>query len=131
MSKPRKTKAKQEEPPASAAAKSTLDDAEPTIRAADPCTMVIFGAGGDLTKRKLIPALCNLAASNLLTDQFAIIGFANNDLTTQSFRKQLTQDIKEFASSPVPPKTWAWFLKRIYYLRGDFEDPKSYRQLKD
>jgi glucose-6-phosphate 1-dehydrogenase len=63
-----------------------FDEAPP--RQADPCVMVIFGASGDLTKRKLIPALCNLAAGKLLTDKFAIIGFAYNDLTTEAFRDQ-------------------------------------------
>jgi len=51
--------------------------------------MVIFGATGDLTRRKLLPALCNLAAANLLTDHFAIIGFARRRVTTETFRQQL------------------------------------------
>ena len=97
---------------------------------ADPCVMVIFGASGDLTKRKLIPALVNLAHSKLLPEQFAIIGFAYNDFTTESFRQQLSQDIKEFGSCPVEPELWDWFLKRIYYVRGDFKDPNAYQQLK-
>jgi glucose-6-phosphate 1-dehydrogenase len=57
--------------------------------AGNPCVMVIFGATGDLTKRKLIPALLNLAQEEVLTRQFAIIGFAANDLTTEAFRKNL------------------------------------------
>jgi glucose-6-phosphate 1-dehydrogenase len=93
--------------------------------------MVIFGASGDLTKRKLIPALCNLASAKLLTDQFAIIGFAYDEGTTESFRKQLSDEIQEFASCPIPPEMWQWFLKRIYYVRGDFQDPKAYQQLKE
>ncbi len=107
------------------------ETAPPPGRAADPCLMVIFGAGGDLTKRKLIPALCNLAAAKLLTDRFAIIGFAYNDLTTETFRKQLSEDIRQFATCPVSPEMWDWFLKRIYYVRGDFQDPKAYQQLKE
>ncbi len=104
---------------------------ETPTRKADPCVMVIFGASGDLTKRKLIPALCNLAAAKLLPDQFAIIGFAYNDLTTESFRKQLSQDIKQFATCPVPSEMWDWFVKRIYYVRGDFQDPKAYQRLQE
>jgi glucose-6-phosphate 1-dehydrogenase len=103
---------------------------EPPPRKADPCVMVIFGAGGDLTKRKLIPALLNLASAKLLPEAFAIIGFANNDLTTESFRAQLSQEIKEFASCEVTPELWAWFLKRIYYVRADFADAKPYQDLK-
>ena len=56
-----------------------------TNSSAAPCVMTIFGATGDLTKRKLIPALCNLAQEKLLSPQFAIVGFAGNDLTTESF----------------------------------------------
>jgi len=104
---------------------------EPPIRKADPCVMVIFGASGDLTKRKLIPALCNLVAAKLLPDQFAIIGVAKNDLTTESFRQQLSEEIKQFASCPVTPEMWDWFQKRLYYIRGEFQDPKTYQALKD
>jgi len=64
---------------------------------ASPCVMVIFGATGDLTKRKLIPALSNLAADNLLSKQFAIIGFAGNDFTTESFRKTLAEEIPKYS----------------------------------
>jgi glucose-6-phosphate 1-dehydrogenase len=99
-------------------------------RKADPCVMVIFGASGDLTKRKLIPALLNLATAKLLPEQFAIIGFASNDFTTETFRAQLSADIKEFATCPVTPEMWQWFLNRIYYVRGDFQDPAAYATLK-
>jgi glucose-6-phosphate 1-dehydrogenase len=105
-------------------------NADAHARKADPCVMVIFGAGGDLTKRKLIPALLNLAAAKLLPEQFAIIGFASNDFTTETFRTQLSADIKEFASCPVTPEMWQWFLTRIYYVRGDFQDPAAYANLK-
>jgi glucose-6-phosphate 1-dehydrogenase len=104
---------------------------DPPARKADPCVMVIFGASGDLTKRKLIPALLNLAASRLLPEQFAIIGFANIDQSTETFRNQLSEDIKKFASCPVTPELWQWFLKRIYFVRGDFEDPKAFATLKE
>ena len=104
---------------------------EPPARKADPCVMVIFGASGDLTKRKLIPALLNLAAAKLLPEAFAIIGYASNEFTTESFRTQPTADIKEFASCPVTPEMWDWFLKRIYYVRGDFQDPDGFKALKD
>jgi len=110
---------------------SANETPDPPARKADPCVMVIFGASGDLTKRKLIPALLNLAAAKLLPEAFAIIGYASNDLTTESFRTQLTEDIKQFASCPVTPEMWAWFLKRLYYVRGDFEDPAGYKILKD
>ncbi len=98
---------------------------------ADPCCMVIFGASGDLTKRKLIPALCNLAQNNLLARQFAMIGFAYAQMTTEEFRKQLTEDIKQFATSPVDPATWEWLVQRIYYVQGDFADASAFSKLKE
>ncbi|PYX93846.1 MAG: glucose-6-phosphate dehydrogenase [Acidobacteria bacterium] len=106
------------------------EDNQQAGRPSDPCVMVIFGAAGDLTKRKLIPALCNLAAGNLLSQQLAIVGFGYNDFTTESFRQKLAEDIKTFATSPVDPKIWAWFQERIYYVRGDFSDTNAYQVLK-
>jgi len=97
---------------------------------ASPCVMVIFGASGDLTKRKLIPALCNLAQGKLVSSQFAIIGFSYDSITTEAFRAQLSKDIKEFAPEAVDPKVWDWFLERIYYVQGDFQDSTAYEKLK-
>src|SRR5438477_434990 len=94
-----------------------------------PCVMVIFGATGDLTKRKLIPALCNLAQDDVLPKQFAIIGFAGNDFDTASFRKMLSEEIPKFASAPLDPKLWAWMVERIYYVKGDFLDAEAYKRL--
>jgi glucose-6-phosphate 1-dehydrogenase len=93
--------------------------------------MVICGASGDLTKRKLIPALYNLAKAKFLSRDFAVIGFARNELTTDQFRQQLTEDVKKFATSSVEPEIWNWFLQRIYYLSGEFKDAKAYTKLKD
>jgi glucose-6-phosphate 1-dehydrogenase len=91
--------------------------------------MVIFGASGDLTKRKLIPALYNLARQGLLSKQFAIVGFAVDDFTTESFRKTLSEEIPAFASEPLDARLWDWFLGRIYYVRGDFQDAAAYQRL--
>jgi glucose-6-phosphate 1-dehydrogenase len=99
--------------------------------AAAPCVMVIFGASGDLTKRKLIPALCNLAADGLLPKQFAIVGFATNDYTTESFRKMLGEEIPKYAATPVDFKCWDSMAERIYYVRGDFQDAEAYKRLKE
>ena len=90
--------------------------------AASACVMVIFGATGDLTKRKLIPALLNLAQENVLPKQFAIIGVAGNDSTTETFRKTLTSEMPQFAPDPIDLKMWDWLVERIYFVRGDFGD---------
>jgi glucose-6-phosphate 1-dehydrogenase len=93
--------------------------------------MVIFGASGDLTKRKLIPALYNLARENLLSRQFAVVGSARRPMTNESFRQKLTEEMKEFATGPVDPDLWDWFVRRLYYLPGDGQDPETYKRLKE
>ena len=98
--------------------------------AAGPCVMVIFGATGDLTKRKLIPALLNLAQEEVLSKQFAIVGFAANDFDTESFRKALGEQMPQFAPDPIDLKMWDWLKERIYYVKGDFGDPQAYQKLK-
>jgi glucose-6-phosphate 1-dehydrogenase len=99
-------------------------------RPADPCTMVIFGAAGDLTRRKLIPALYNLAKNQLLSREFAIVGIARRSISTEDFRGKVSDDIKQFATDQVEPDIWEWFLRRMYYLSGDFSDKNLYPQLK-
>ena len=67
----------------------------------DPCTMVIFGASGDLTRRKLIPALYNLAKNELLSREFAVVGVARSQMSTEDYRKKVSEDIKQFATDRV------------------------------
>jgi glucose-6-phosphate 1-dehydrogenase len=92
--------------------------------------MVIFGGSGDLTKRKLIPALYNLAREKGLAREFAIVGFATREMTSESFREQLSQDIKRFATSTVDEEVWNWFRQRIHYVSGSFDDAQAYLRLK-
>lgn len=95
----------------------------------DPCVMVIFGASGDLTKRKLIPALYNLAREGFLSKEFAVVGIARRGMSNEAFRDKLNREIKEFATGPVDPDLWAWFVQRLYYLSGDVGDAKTFQQL--
>jgi glucose-6-phosphate 1-dehydrogenase len=101
------------------------------IAVAPPCVMVICGATGDLTRRKLFPSLYNLARSKHLCANFAIIGFAFDKLSPEEYRAQLTKDMAEFAGEPIDKELWDWFLKRIYYLYGDFRDPTCYQKLSE
>jgi glucose-6-phosphate 1-dehydrogenase len=100
-------------------------------KVSDPCAMVIFGAAGDLTRRKLIPALYNLAKGELLSREFAVVGVARNKMSTEDFRKKASEDIKEFATEKVDADVWEWFVRRMYYVGGDFGDKTLYPQLKD
>jgi glucose-6-phosphate 1-dehydrogenase len=92
--------------------------------------MVIFGASGDLTKRKLIPSLYNLREGKLLPDDFAVIGVARAEMRDEEFRSRLGDDMKEFATDKVDPEAWKWLEERLYYLSGDFEDDDTYTRLK-
>src|SRR6185369_6578429 len=97
---------------------------------ADPCVMVIFGAAGDLTQRKLIPALYNLAKYQLLSREFAVIGVARNPMTTEEFRKRIGEDLQKFATSQLEPDLTEWFLRRMYYITGEFSDQSTFDELK-
>jgi glucose-6-phosphate 1-dehydrogenase len=98
---------------------------------ADPCVMVIFGAAGDLTQRKLVPALYNLAKAGLLPHEFAIVGLARGAMTTEDFRKKVADDIKHYTGADADATIWEWFSQRLYYMRGEFQDKAVYGQLKD
>ena len=95
----------------------------------DPCTIVIFGASGDLTKRKLLPALYNLKALKLMPENFAVIGVAVSDSNDELYRTKITADIKEFATRPVDDKDWEDFSRRSYYIAGDFNNPETFKHL--
>jgi glucose-6-phosphate 1-dehydrogenase len=107
----------------------TSNQAEPyafTGRAAGPCLMVLFGASGDLAKRKLIPALFNLVKARLLPQNFAILGVAIDDLNLEQFREQVT--------AFLPPEdrgnqAWQGFREKLYYQRGEFTAPTTYSTL--
>ena len=95
----------------------------------DPCTIVIFGASGDLTKRKLLPALYNLKALKLLPENFAVIGVAVTDSNDELYRAKITDDIKQFATRPVDQAEWDDFAKRSYYISGDFNSADTFAHL--
>ena len=101
-----------------------------TGHTADPSVMVIFGASGDLTKRKLIPALYNLAREKLLSKDFAVVGISRREMSHDAFREKLTKDIKNFATHTVDSNLWDEFVKRLYYMSGDMQKPETYASLK-
>ncbi len=99
-------------------------------RPGDPCTIVIFGASGDLTKRKLLPALYNLKALNLLPEKFAIVGCASTPGDDEFMRAKATDAVKEFATRDFDEAVWGDFAQRMYYVNGDFNDVKTFETLK-
>jgi glucose-6-phosphate 1-dehydrogenase len=95
-----------------------------------PCIMVIFGASGDLTRRKLVPALYDLDCDGLLDDHFKIIGFARSQKDHEQFRAELKDSVKEFAHpGKFSEEQWSTFALRLYYHTGKYDDRDSLLQL--
>jgi len=95
----------------------------------EPCTLVIFGATGDLTRRKLIPALYHLTAEGALPPGITIIGFARREKTTEEFRNELKQAIQKFSRTPVSADLWNNFASSIFYHQSPFDDADGYKKL--
>lgn len=99
-------------------------------RTPEPCTMVIFGASGDLTSRKLVPALYNLARERRLPGGFSVVGFARRDWSDDHFRDLLREAVNANSrSGPVDPELWASFAQGIQYHRGSFDEADAYTSL--
>lgn len=102
-----------------------------TERTPAPCVFVVFGASGDLTRRKLIPALYNLAVSRLLPPGFSIVGFAVTDLDDETFRKSMHEGVAQFSRrKPVDEAVWNDFASRLHYVSGRFDDPANFQKLR-
>jgi len=96
----------------------------------DPCALVIFGASGDLTKRKLLPSLYHLAQKKLLSQDFALIGCANEKFGADEFRRHVRESLTEFGGATDRCPFCDWLLERVDYLFCDFKDPAAYEALK-
>ena len=96
----------------------------------EPCTVVLFGASGDLAKRKVIPAMFDLATHNALGPRYAIVGFARTAMTDDSFRTVAGDSAKTISEvGPVDPRQWDEFASNLYYNPGDYGNQDSYTQL--
>jgi glucose-6-phosphate 1-dehydrogenase len=94
------------------------------------CLLVIFGASGDLTKRLLMPALYNLAGDGLLPEQFALVGIAMSEWTTDEFRARMSNDIKTFNThKDFDQAVWDKLCARLYYMSGMFGDEAAFKRL--
>jgi glucose-6-phosphate 1-dehydrogenase len=108
-----------------------LNDGVSSAKKPHACVLVIFGASGDLTKRKLIPALYNLALEKRLPERFAVVGYARSDMTDESFRDKMREAVKEFSRTGLKDDVWQEFANTLYYVRGGYEDPDGFRKLKE
>ena len=101
-------------------------------KALKPCTIVIFGASGDLTARKLIPALYHLCKDKLMPPAFRIVGFARREKTDESWRQELRAALDQFSrTKPVDEKVWKEFAANVFYCRGDLADAAAYKKLEE
>src|SRR5690242_20414921 len=99
-------------------------------RRAPACAIVIFGANGDLTKRKLMPALYRLAYESRIPPAFAVIGNSRTHLSDEQFRDKMHEALEQFLEdTPLENELWESFARGLYYVAGDVNDPGFYQRL--
>jgi len=107
-----------------------LEEPGVSSRLIDPCILVIYGATGDLTARKLFPAIYNLAREGQLPSQFAVVGFARREKTHEQFRSEMKEAVNKFSRvKPVDETIWKNFEQQIFYHRSEFHEEEGYRSL--
>ena len=106
-----------------------MSDSDQSLTA-PPAAIVIFGAAGDLTKRKLIPALFNLASQELLSSQIAMVGIDRVEMDSETYRQTLSKDIEFYVGEGFDQASWDTSISKAYYMPGDFRNAESYQQLK-
>jgi glucose-6-phosphate 1-dehydrogenase len=101
-------------------------------RMTEPCVVVIFGASGDLTKRKLVPALYNLVQERLLPSEFAVVGVARKQVSDDEFRAQMKEALTEIGGeAQIDESLWSSFSRGLFYLQGEFGDAEAFKRLKE
>ena len=98
-------------------------------RIPSPCVMVIFGVTGDLTARKLMPSLYDLAVGHPLPEGFSIVGVSHRDWDDETFREEMKKAVKSGARAPVTEESWELFAQGLFYVRGDFDNEDVYSRL--
>src|SRR5690349_20232921 len=102
---------------------------QPTLPNADPCVVVIFGATGDLTKRKLMPALCRLTDQGCL-ESVRILGVGRSPMSDDEFKAQVHQALAESKKTDhLDEETWRDFSNRLYYMAGELDVDTTYQQI--
>ena len=100
-------------------------------RTAPPCALVIFGASGDLTHRKLVPALFRLKTTGAIDERFAVVGVARRDWSSEGFRSDLGAAVRESSNrAAADERAWAGFAPMLHWVSGSFEDADTYTRLK-
>jgi glucose-6-phosphate 1-dehydrogenase len=99
-------------------------------RTAEPCVVVIFGASGDLTKRKLVPALYHLVQERLLPAEFAVLGMARHEMTDEEFRTRMREAVEEHGDEQkLEDAVWESFASGLFYMQGEFNEREAFERL--
>lgn len=107
-----------------------IEEGARSTKTPESCILVIFGATGDLTARKLIPALYNLARDGQLPTHFACVAFARRDKTHDVFRNEMLEAVNKYSrSKPVDKELWKSFQEKIFYHKSEFDDDSGYDKL--
>jgi glucose-6-phosphate 1-dehydrogenase len=103
-----------------------------TDRITDPCSIVFFGASGDLFKRMLLPAMYALRLRGILPNDFALVGFSRTNYTNEEFQRYCKEQLEQFAADDEKPQGGVWddFANRISYVSADFNDTSHFTDLK-
>jgi glucose-6-phosphate 1-dehydrogenase len=96
-----------------------------------PCSLVIFGASGDLSRRKLLPGLYNLALDGELPAHFAVHGLARRDLGEAGFRQRARRGVERHSRRPLQEPQWSDFEQRLHFVSGSLDDPDAYKRLRE
>src|SRR5581483_4004991 len=100
-------------------------------RTPEPCALVIFGASGDLTRRKLMPALWSLAVRDMLPEDFAVVGVARTEETDRAFRDRMKEAVRQFGREPLEERLWKRLAAGMRYVATDFADDHGEDALMD
>ena len=100
-------------------------------RIAGPCSIVIFGVTGDLSRKKLLPAIYDLANRGLLPPSFGLTGFARRDWTEDHFKDFVKENVQAHCRTPFKESTWKQLAAGIRFVQGTFDDPKAFERLSD
>jgi len=100
------------------------------VRVGDPCVVIIFGASGDLTQRKLVPALFNLQTQRFLPRDIGVVGVARSEMSHAAFREKVKPEEKELASEEAR-RAWATLAERVFYHSADVSKPEAFQALRE
>lgn len=120
----------QAEPSVMSCTSSSRADSSDMNHQTEPFTFIIFGASGDLTARKLVPAIYNLSLEGHIPQQFGLVGFARRPYTHATFRQKMKEAVDRFSRQKTDNPHWDAFESKIFYTPSDFEDDKGYEDLK-